>query len=243
MKKLIFLCIAALLAAGSSDACITCNRQIREAIFDSRFYPNLGIMLSAFFVLAAITIIFTRLATKRYQRQQAANAGSGALSAVPLSAAAAVLGMGMGGFADGIVLHQILQWHEMLSAKIPPDTLVAKSVNMFWDGIFHAFTLITTLVGIYLLWQLLKRTDINRSGYLLSGGMLGGWGLFNLVEGIIDHHILELHHVRELSGAQDAWNYGFLGFGVLLLAGGGALMKHGMRESLPNQNHRSGRLT
>lgn len=44
-----------------------------------------------------------------------------------LAFAAIVLGIGLGGFVDGIVLHQILQWHEMLSNKIPPDTLVNKA--------------------------------------------------------------------------------------------------------------------
>lgn len=102
----------------------------------------------------------------------------------------------------------------MLTNKIPGDTVVNKSVNMFWDGIFHTFTLITTCIGIYLLWKLLNRTNINRSGYLLLGGMSMGWGLFNLVEGIIDHHILKLHNVRELSPDQDIWNYGFLALGV-----------------------------
>ena len=28
--------------------------------------------------------------------------------------------------------------------------------------------------------------------------MTFGWGLFNLVEGIIDHHVLEIHHVRDM---------------------------------------------
>ncbi|RYF47809.1 MAG: DUF2243 domain-containing protein, partial [Cytophagaceae bacterium] len=101
-----------------------------------------------------------------------------------------VIGIGLGGFIDGIVLHQILQWHEMLSAKIPNTEYVGKSINMFWDGIFHFFCLLVTLVGIVLLWKLLKRNDINRSGKLLSGGLLLGWGLFNIVEGVIDHHLL-----------------------------------------------------
>ena len=26
--------------------------------------------------------------------------------------------------------------------------------------------------------------------------VLAGWGIFNLIEGIIDHHLLELHHVN-----------------------------------------------
>ncbi|RYZ25921.1 MAG: DUF2243 domain-containing protein [Chitinophagaceae bacterium] len=128
-----------------------------------------------------------------------------------------ILGIGVGGFIDGIVLHQILQWHEMLSNKVPPTDYLGKTVNMFWDGIFHAFTLITTFIGIILLWKLLYRKDINRSGYLLSGGMLLGWGLFNIVEGVIDHHLLKLHNVREISTNPETWNVGFLGLSVILI--------------------------
>jgi uncharacterized membrane protein len=28
--------------------------------------------------------------------------------------------------------------------------------------------------------------------------MILGWGLFNLVEGVIDHHLLNIHHVRDM---------------------------------------------
>jgi uncharacterized membrane protein len=28
------------------------------------------------------------------------------------------------------------------------------------------------------------------------GIMAIGWGIFNIVEGIVDHHILQIHHVR-----------------------------------------------
>jgi uncharacterized membrane protein len=46
--------------------------------------------------------------------------------------------------------------------------------------------------------------------------MLAGWGLFNLVEGIIDHHILHLHHAVE--GANHlVWDLGFLASGVVLV--------------------------
>src|SRR5687767_11841938 len=74
----------------------------------------------------------------------------------PLIAASTLIGIGMGGFADGIVLHQILQWHNMISAKLPPDTLLNSKTNMFWDGMFHAFTWIVTLVGIIQLWNVVK---------------------------------------------------------------------------------------
>ena len=46
--------------------------------------------------------------------------------AFPVSAGV-LFGLGLGGFFDGIVLHQVLQWHHMLtSAGYPPDS-VAKS--------------------------------------------------------------------------------------------------------------------
>jgi uncharacterized membrane protein len=59
-----------------------------------------------------------------------------------------LIGVGMGGFVDGIVLHQIVQWHNMLSHVVPPHTMDAMRVNMTWDGLFHALTWVITLVGV-----------------------------------------------------------------------------------------------
>jgi hypothetical protein len=73
----------------------------------------------------------------------------------PLIAAATLIGIGMGGFVDGIVLHQILQWHHMLSVPMPPIDLLSVKVNMVWDGLFHAFTWIVTFIGLLLLWRVL----------------------------------------------------------------------------------------
>jgi uncharacterized membrane protein len=51
--------------------------------------------------------------------------------------------------------------------------------------------------------------------------MLVGWGSFNVVEGVVDHQLLGLHHVREGAGIDEtAWDLGFLAFGALLVAGG-----------------------
>ena len=63
-----------------------------------------------------------------------------------------LLGTGLGGFVDGIVLHQIVQWHNMLSSVRPPIDLVEMKYNMVWDGIFHAFTWIMTALGVARLW-------------------------------------------------------------------------------------------
>ena len=54
--------------------------------------------------------------------------------------------------------------------------------------------------------------------------MLVGWGGFNLVEGIVDHQILGIHHVRE-TGNTFAWDLAFLAFGALLVLGGWLLAR------------------
>lgn len=42
---------------------------------------------------------------------------------VPVGLPGIVLGVGLGGFFDGIVLHQVLQWHHMFSSVYPVDTV------------------------------------------------------------------------------------------------------------------------
>jgi uncharacterized membrane protein len=145
------------------------------------------------------------------------NASYASLSPVPLTTASMILGIGLGGFIDGIVLHQILQWHEMLSSKVANTTLEGKSINMFWDGIFHFFCLLVVITGIIFLWKLFARPDANKSGKLLSGGLILGWGLFNVVEGVIDHHLLHLHNVKETTTNPALWNYGFILISILML--------------------------
>ncbi len=137
----------------------------------------------------------------------------------PLIAAGTLIGVGMGGFVDGIVFHQILQLHNMLSAVRPPTTLVNVEINMFWDGLFHAFTWTTTAIGIAWLWRAVERPDAPRSSKTLVGSLMLGWGLFNLVEGVIDHHILNIHHVVERPGHL-AYDLAFLLSGLGLITVG-----------------------
>jgi uncharacterized membrane protein len=134
------------------------------------------------------------------------------------------LGIGMGGFVDGILFHQILQIHNMLSARRPPDTLVNVEINMVWDGLFHALTWAVTAAGIWMLWRAVQRPDVPRLGRTLFGAMVMGWGAFNLVEGVIDHHILHVHHVVERLGVS-IWDWVFLGSGVLFIAVGWLIMR------------------
>src|SRR5215217_160213 len=213
------LASAFLVTAVPALACITCDRKIREGIFDSAFGKNVILMVLPFAVLGGLVLLLSKLSASRSAMRDTTKIP------LPLLSAALILGIGIGGFIDGIVFHQILQWHEMISAKLPPTTYVAKSVNMFWDGIFHVVTLVVTITGIVMLWKLLHRGDIDRSGNLLAGGLVGGWGLFNIVEGLFDHHLLKLHNVREVTPDKAMWNYGFLLFSIPLLVFGFVLVR------------------
>jgi uncharacterized membrane protein len=231
LKKMTTL-LALIFSTAAVSACPLCNKQIRDGIANSAFFPNLLTMMSAFIVLAIIVAFLSALATRRHKSRLALNPNIQLLTPVPLTTAAMVMGIGYGGFIDGIFFHQIFQFHEMLSARVPSTDYVGKSINMFWDGIFHLFCLIVALIGTVLLWKLTGRNDINRSGRLLSGGLLMGWGIFNIVEGVIDHHLLELHNVIELSDNHAPGNFAFLGASVLMILVGSALARSGRKQKV-----------
>jgi len=62
------------------------------------------------------------------------------------------------------------------------------------------------------------------AGQAFVGALLMGWGLFDVVEGVIDHHILNLHHVYEPMG-QSVWDWVFLTFGAALIATGWLMIR------------------
>ena len=145
------------------------------------------------------------------------------------AAAGIFIGVGMGGFVDGIVLHQILQWHNMVSNVIPPHTMEAMRINMVWDGLFHALVWIITLVGIFMLWSAAYHREPIPSLQAFMGQLILGWGLFNLVEGIINHQILALHYVKQVPN-YTVYNLTFLAIGgVLFIILGWILMRTGRR--------------
>ncbi|MER6036656.1 MULTISPECIES: DUF2243 domain-containing protein [unclassified Streptomyces] len=147
-----------------------------------------------------------------------------------------VLGVGLGGFVDGILLHQLLQWHHMLTSTnhdrigvkyYDPHTVSGLRMNTVWDGVFHAVCWVAVLLGLALLYS---RVTHNRravwTSRVLWGWILFGWGLFNLVEGLLDHQILGIHHVH--GGPHQAWwDAGFLVLGAVLMLAGHLIQRGG----------------
>jgi uncharacterized membrane protein len=149
-----------------------------------------------------------------------------------IRASGLLLGLGFGGFFDGIVFHQILQWHHMLTSTgdHPASTVAGLEDNTLADGLFHGFTFVASLVGLFLLWRAVGR-GATLAGRHLIGLMLTGWGLFNVVEGLVDHQLLTIHHVNYDNVA--LWDTVFLVLGVLLLAAGWMLARSGLTGSQP----------
>lgn len=148
----------------------------------------------------------------------------------PLITAGVLLGLGFCGLFDGILLHQILQWHHMLSSVRPATTVSDMELNMVWDGLFDASTWIMTVIGIGLLWRAGQRDDVPWSSNTFLGSILIGAGAFNFFEGLIDHQILGIHHVKPGSN-ELAWDLGFLASGVILAVIGWILLRAGKQES------------
>jgi uncharacterized membrane protein len=148
----------------------------------------------------------------------------------PPKTSGVLFGLGLGGFVDGIVLHQILQWHHMVSAETPPTTLAGLETNTLADGFFHLATWVCVLAASITSITAWRQGRLAPSYSFHFGLVLAGWGIFNLVEGLVDHQLLGVHHVRDDLGAPLSWDLGFLASGVLLVAVGLLVHRRGVRQ-------------
>jgi uncharacterized membrane protein len=140
-----------------------------------------------------------------------------------------LLGLGLGGFFDGIVLHQLLQWHHMVSGWHPAISMDSLELNTRWDGIFHAGTYVFLGAGLFLLWRRAHLRHAQWPGRMLAGAILLGWGLFNMGEGIINHLVLGIHHVNETvePAHRPFWDFSFLAWGAVMAVIGWRMTRQG----------------
>ena len=138
-----------------------------------------------------------------------------------------VMGLGLGSFIDGIVLHQVLQWHHLLTdtGDHPMDTVAGLQANTLADGLFHLAAWVLVAAGMALTVRAWQRGELAPPWRVHLGLLLAGWGVFNLVEGLVDHQLLGIHHVRDDIGAPLGWDLAFLALGVVLVLCGAALSR------------------
>ncbi len=137
---------------------------------------------------------------------------------------AILLGIGLGGFLDGIVLHQLLQWHHMVSDDVSATSVAGLEDNTLADGVFRAVTWIVTLIGSIAAVRARQNGEVAPPWGTHVGALLAGWGIFNLLDSA-NHFILGLHHIRDDQGGPVSWDIGFLIFAIVLIAAGMALTR------------------
>ncbi|TNC51218.1 DUF2243 domain-containing protein [Rubellimicrobium rubrum] len=140
---------------------------------------------------------------------------------------ALVLGFALGGFFDGILLHQILQWHHLLSL-VPGAGDLTRQV--LWDGLFHAFMYLLAAAGLWGLWRAHRR-HLMPTGAGLAGALALGFGLWHVTDAVLSHWILGLHRVRIEAEAPLAWDLGWLTvFGLVPMGTGWVFLRRGQNN-------------
>ncbi|WP_413062371.1 DUF2243 domain-containing protein (plasmid) [Sphingomonas carotinifaciens] len=132
-----------------------------------------------------------------------------------------VLGFALGGFFDGIVLHQILQWHHLLSLVPGVDSL---RMQVLWDGYFHALMYLVALAGLVGLWR--HRAAAGSTHWL--GAVPVGFGAWHVLDSVLSHWVLGIHRIRVDSAAPLMWDViWFAAFGVVPLLLGWMMLRRG----------------
>jgi uncharacterized membrane protein len=78
--------------------------------------------------------------------------------------AALLLGLGLGAFFEGMLFHPVA-------------------------GLFYMVAWVVTVSGVLLLWYAMRGPGPLPSGRAFTGNYLFGWGLFNMVEGLLRHDL------------------------------------------------------
>ncbi|WP_158044079.1 DUF2243 domain-containing protein [Skermanella pratensis] len=151
-------------------------------------------------------------------------------SSVPFSPsfrwAGYLLGFAFGGFFDGILLHQILQWHHLLSGLDSP-ALADIQVQILADGLFHLAMYAVAGAGLWLLWRTRREFGGDGADRLLFGTFLIGFGVWHIVDAVLNHWILGLHHIRMDSDSPLIWDMVFFAFGIAVTAAGWLTLRSG----------------
>jgi uncharacterized membrane protein len=134
-------------------------------------------------------------------------------------------------FIDGIVLHQLLQWHHMVSELEPTKEVPGLETNTTWDGLFHLSAWLVTAVGVFLLWRSRRTRAGPFSVQPFVGLMLIGWGAFHAVDQFVFHMIIGAHHIRQVDDYQ-VYDWSFFAIGVGFAIAGWMLLRRSPEAEL-----------
>jgi uncharacterized membrane protein len=127
-----------------------------------------------------------------------------------------LVGIGVAGTLDEVVLHQLLGWHHFYDRSTPTVGLVS-------DGLFHLFSTAILVLGVIQLVER-RRTTPDPPRLALAGILLGA-GCFNLYDGTIQHKVLRLHQIRPAAPDNLPYDLTFLAVAAALALTGALLLR------------------
>lgn len=133
---------------------------------------------------------------------------------------ATALGFGAAGFFDGIILHQILQWHHLLSS-LTVGVLGSLRAQVAFDGLFHAVMYVIAAIGIYLIFRHRRALAQPLAARQVQARFLIGFGTWHIVDAVVSHWVTGIHRIRMDVNNPLAWDIGWLlifGIAPILLA-------------------------
>lgn len=123
-----------------------------------------------------------------------------------------MLGFALGGFFDGIVLHQILQWHHLMS--LVPGFSDLRTL-VLWDGLFHVVTYALAALALWGMWRTRGAADMV-GARTVTGAWLLGFATWQAVDAVVFHWLLRIHRIRVDTDAPLLWDLGWLAvFGLI----------------------------
>jgi uncharacterized membrane protein len=126
-----------------------------------------------------------------------------------LGPAAIILGVALSAFFDGILLHQVLQWHHLLSLARGATWRDIHN-QVLADGLFHIAVYLLMLAGLAMLWRSRAGLDRPGAGLRFIADVILGFGLWNVIDVVGFHWIAGIHRVRVDVPNPLPWDLGWL---------------------------------
>jgi uncharacterized membrane protein len=127
----------------------------------------------------------------------------------------------LGGFFDGILLHQILQWHHLLSLVPGADSIPSKCSGTA----ISTPSCMRSLLSAYRIYG--DREKLLESwGRALLGALLIGFGIWHVLDSVLSHWLLGIHRTKLDSPNPLLWDIiRYTAFGFLPLLVGWLLLR------------------